>query len=43
MLGLIIGIGLYYATDVWTLNGKTIRENIKDYISDFFRWEVSVK
>ncbi len=37
--GFIVGVVGYVATDVIKINGKSIRDNIKDGISDFFGWK----
>lgn len=34
VVGLIIGAVMYYITDVKEVNGKSVRDNIKDYISN---------
>lgn len=34
VVGLIIGVIMYIITDVNKMDGKSFRENIKDYISD---------
>ena len=37
--GLILGGFLYYITDVKKVEGKSIRDHIKDYINDAYGWD----
>ena len=37
--GFVIGVGIYYITDVITVKGKSIRDHIKDGISGLFGWD----
>ena len=39
VVGFVAGVGLYYVTDVLEIGGKSIRNHIKDGISNFFGWE----
>lgn len=37
--GFVIGVGIYYITDVINVKGKSIRDHIKDDISGLFGWK----
>lgn len=37
--GAIVGGVIYFATEVWQINGKSIKDHVKDGICDLFEWD----